>query len=69
MKTKFTITIFLLLGYSLSFSQIPSTSTTTRAVIIGISDYQDQDIPDLRFTSEELGISQRHYILDILQTS
>ncbi len=53
MKTKFVITILLLLGYSLSFSQIPSTSTTTRAVIIGISDNQDKKIPDLQYAHKD----------------
>ncbi|MBK9017577.1 MAG: caspase family protein [Saprospiraceae bacterium] len=27
--------------------------TTTRAVVVGISDYQDKDIPDLRFADKD----------------
>ncbi|MEQ1745224.1 MAG: caspase family protein [Saprospiraceae bacterium] len=31
----------------------PNTQNSTRAVVVGISDYQDKDIPDLRFADRD----------------
>ncbi len=53
MKNKFIITIVLLLGSLQGFSQNLSTPSTTRAVVIGISDYQNNEIPDLRFANRD----------------
>ncbi len=38
---------------TLSAQSIDIGGTTTRAVVIGISDYQDKDIPDLRFADRD----------------
>jgi tetratricopeptide (TPR) repeat protein len=52
MKT--THTLFLLFLSYFGFSQTLSLdSGTTRAVVIGISDYQNEDIPDLRFADKD----------------
>ena len=58
------LTFCILMLFSLSFiaqekgvSPIPnssiSNSGTTYAVVVGISDYQDEDIPDLRFADKD----------------
>ncbi|MDF1865382.1 MAG: caspase family protein [Saprospiraceae bacterium] len=55
MKTLLTLT--LLLGNLMVLSQnISLDSGTTRAVVIGISDYQDEDIPDLQFAHRDAQI-------------
>ena len=65
MKNKSTLTLSLLLAVANLFSQgqkgaapltvsQPSTNTgQTYAVVVGISDYQDKDIPDLRFADKD----------------
>ena len=62
MKNLLTILV-LLAGTSLSAqqkgvtplanSQRPTANGTTRAVVVGISDYQEKDIPDLRFADKD----------------
>lgn len=52
MKT--THTLFFLFLFKFGFSQTLSLDTgTTRAVIVGISDYQDEGIPDLQFAHRD----------------
>lgn len=49
-----TLFLFYILLSSFCFSQTLSLdSGTTRAVIVGISDYQNEDIPDLRFADKD----------------
>ncbi len=48
-QTIFTALIGLLASLDLAAQVIDLGNTTTRAVVIGISDYQDPAIPDLRF--------------------
>ncbi len=43
----------LFTGTFTSAQSIDISGTTTRAVVIGISDYQDKDIPDLRFADRD----------------
>jgi tetratricopeptide (TPR) repeat protein len=51
---KYLLIITLLLGSFATFTQTLSLSeSTTRALIIGISDYEDEDIPDLRFAHQD----------------
>lgn len=48
------LTILLILGSLTAFSQTLSLDTgETYAVVVGISDYQDEDIPDLRFADKD----------------
>ncbi len=48
------LTIAILLGSLCTFSQTLSLDAgTTRAVVVGISDYQNEDIPDLRFADKD----------------
>ncbi len=53
MKSKLVITMLLLLGGFTCFSQNLAVPSTTRAVVIGISDYQNNEIPDLRFANRD----------------
>lgn len=58
MFTRFYTTLILLLWFSWSFSQSlkiqrPDNSFTTRAVIVGISDYEDEAIPDLQYAHKD----------------
>ncbi len=43
----------LLMGFTLPAQVIDLDGTTTRAVVVGISDYQDDKIPDLRFADRD----------------
>ena len=50
--------IVILLGLSLPFflcaqQTINLNQNSTYAVVVGISDYQDEDIPDLRFADKD----------------
>ena len=56
MKTKLLITLSLLFGSILGFSQSLSSNQSPEvyAVVIGISDYQDPVIPDLRFAHRDV---------------
>ena len=45
--------IALLTSLSISAQVIDLDASTTRAVVVGISDYQDKDIPDLRFADKD----------------
>jgi hypothetical protein len=36
-----------------TYAQSFDTGTSTYAVVVGISDYQDKDIPDLRFADRD----------------
>lgn len=51
---KHLLAITLLLGNLITFSQTLSLAEgTTRAVVVGISNYQNEDIPDLRFSDKD----------------
>lgn len=52
MKTKIFLLLLLICG-QLTAQILSDNVTTTRAVIIGISDYQNESIPDLRFADKD----------------
>ena len=49
---KYKILLTLLFGSLTLFSQSRN-SSSTYAVVVGISDYQDEEIPDLRFADKD----------------
>ncbi len=53
MKTNLLLTLTFLLTGNLLFSQQLAGTNSTYAVVVGISDYQDEDIPDLRFADKD----------------